>query len=238
MLIISLVALLVLIFVGMVVMFRKILTQNVSIAVTHLEELNQDYAKKNIEVTKQLEEAKQKSQDMLSKSREEIESIKVETIKAAEQERDKMLSEARRQSEDIMKQAEKSRQLLISEIDDRILREGVTKACELIESVLPENFKREVHAHWVEELIGGGFSQMERLKIPEDANDAKIISAFALTPDQRKTIAKKLKDMTGKEIKLTEEIDPQVVAGLSINFGSLVLDGSLQNKIREQSKKI
>ncbi len=46
MLIVSLIVLQVLIFGGLILVLRKILTQNVVLATKHLDELNQDYTKK------------------------------------------------------------------------------------------------------------------------------------------------------------------------------------------------
>jgi len=106
----------------------------------------------------------------------------------------------------------------------------------LLQETLPQAFKQEVHLHWVEELIEGGFVQLERLRFPEDIREIKVTSAFSITEEQRKNLSKKLKDVLGYELILKEEIDPKIVAGLIITIGSLVLDGSLRNKIRERTK--
>ena len=46
MLIVSMVVMMVVIFGGLILVLRKVLSQNVSLATRHLEELNDDYAKK------------------------------------------------------------------------------------------------------------------------------------------------------------------------------------------------
>ena len=106
----------------------------------------------------------------------------------------------------------------------------------LIEETLPEQFKQDAHAHWVEDLIKSGFSELERLHIPPDMQEARIISAFALNEEQKRGINKRLKDALGREIAVKEEVDPKVVAGLIITMGSLVLDGSLKNRIRQKAR--
>lgn len=225
-----------LLFIGLIFMFRKILTQNVASATKHLDELNQDYTNKEKEINRQLEEVKQKSDQIIKQAQDEAEKLRVQTIKEAQAEQDKIISQARTQSEEIIQQADKSRQTLIAELEERIAKQAITKACELIQNTLPEQFKKEVHTHWVEELIKDGFSQLERLHIPQDVQEIKITSAFALTDGQRQILIKKLKSILDIDIKLKEEVDPKVVAGLIITMGSLVLDGSLKNKIQEQAK--
>ena len=90
--------------------------------------------------------------------------------------------------------------------------------------------------HWVEELIDAGFGHLERLNIPNEVTEARIVTAFPLTEEQRKKLHKLLKNILDKEMKLKEEVDKRIVAGVSIIIGSLVLDGTLQNKMMEKVK--
>jgi F0F1-type ATP synthase delta subunit len=236
MFIVSLILLEVLIFFALIFMFRKIMTGNVLSATKHIEELSDDYEKKEKEIARQLEAVKLQSEEMVAKAGEEAGRIRAQTIKETEAERDKILLETRTKSEEMIQQADKSRQQLLAEINERIQKESINKACELIQNTLPEQFKKEVHSHWVEELIEDGFGQLERLRLPPDIREIKIASAFALTEEQRKGLFKKLKAAFGNEIELKEEVEPRVVAGIIVTIGSLVLDGSLKNKIQEESR--
>ena len=238
MIIFSLILLQVMIFVGLIVVLRRILTQNVVLATRHLDEMSQEFARKEIEATQRLEEAKQKAQEMINQARQQAEDTKAQLLKEGQEEADKLVKEARTHSEDIIRQAEKSRQLLLAEINDRIAKEAINKACELVQFTLPEQFKVEVHAHWVGELLQSGFGHMARLNIPGDVQEAKLSTAFALSPEDRTMIAKKLKEVLGRDVTIKEEVDPGIVAGIVIAIGSTVLDGSLRNKIRERSKNI
>ena len=224
------------IFVVLILMFRKIMTQNVVQATTHLDEMSQEYAEKEKEISKRLQEAKQQAQETVLRAHSEAEKRKAQLIKDAEEERDSILKQARTQSEEVIQHADKSRQLLLAEIDQRIAKAAIVKACELIESSLSDEFKKEVHKRWVEDLINGGFKGIGNLKIPENIKEAKVISAFPLTDEQRKAISKKLKDTLKRDIRLKEDNDPKIVSGLIITVGSLVLDGSLKNKIQEKAK--
>ena len=237
MLIASLIFLLLIIFVAMIFIFRRVMTQNVVLATQHLEELNQEYTKKEQEANRQLEEAQVRSQELISRAKNEAEKLKMEIIRNAEKERDSIVQQARTHSEEIIQQADKSRQQLLSELDERIAKEAIKKACELIQDTLPEQFKRLVHTHWVEDLIEGGFTKLERLHIPENIEEVEVVSAFSLTEEQRKDLTKKIKATLGREVALKEEVDEKVVAGLVINIGSLVLDGSLKNKIQEKARQ-
>jgi len=224
------------IFVILAFFLRKIIMKNVVSATSHISEMGKDYARKEEEIGRQFEELKQESEEIVRKAQQEAQELKTKIIREAESERDKMLKQSRDQSEEIIKQADKSRQFLLSEIDERIAKEAVSKACELIQETLPEQLKQNVHRYWVKELINAGFSELERLRIPKDIDEVKIISAFNLDEEERRNLFDKLKDTLGSGIKFKEEIEPKIVAGIIITIGSLVLDGSLRNKIRENTK--
>ncbi len=236
MLIASIIALQVIIFVGLIVMFRRIMTQNVVLATRHIDELSQEYTKKEDEVNRQRDEIRQKSQEIVTRAQEEAATLKEQTLREAEQEKDKILKQARHQSDELIQQADRSRQLLIAEIDKRIEIEAIAKACELVQDTLPGHFMHGAHSHWVEDLVEHGFQQIERLRIPEEVQDVHVVSAFPLTDPQREKLLKRLKGILGRDLALKERVDTKMVAGLVISIGSLVLDGSLKNKIQERAK--
>lgn len=238
MFIFSLIVLQVIIFIVLITVFRNIMSKNVVSATKHLESISQDFSEKEKEINQRMDSSQQKSQEIILAAHEEADKLKKTSIIESEKERDKVLKFARAQAETIIQQADKSRQLLLLEINERIAKEAVVKACELIQHALPEQFKQEVHSRWINDLIAGGFNQLDNLRIPADVKQVKIAAAFALTQEQRQALFKKLSDILGPEVELKEAVDSNLVAGLSIEIGELVLDGSLKNKIQEKAKNI
>lgn len=236
MLIISLVVLQVVVFAGLVFILKRVITQNVISATQHLEKLDREYSKKEDGVDRRLQEVQKKSQDILENARGEAEKLKAQIIKEAETEKDNMLKDARFQSDEIIEQADKLKELLISEINERIYRQAMEKACELIQDALPDKFKEDIHKEWVEELLRNGFGQLENLDISEDIKEVKVVSGFSIKEKEREMISEKIKSALGRDISIVEETDPKLVAGIVVSIGGLVLDGSLRNKIREKTK--
>jgi F0F1-type ATP synthase delta subunit len=215
--------------------FRRIMDKNVVSATSHLDELNQDYIKKQQEINRLLEEAKQKSAEVFAQAQIEAQNLKAKIVAQSEKERDAMISAARTQADEIIQQADKARNSLLAEIEERILKEAVKKASDLIQEALPETFRKLAHEHWVDDLLKTGFGQLDKVRIGENINEIRIISAFPLHEEQRKKIIKHLNESLGKDIPVKEEIDVTLVVGLAIHIGSLVLDGSLKNTIKEKA---
>ncbi len=236
MLIVSVVVTQLIIFVGMIYFFRRIITRNVASATQHIDDLNQEYDRKDKEVSKRLEDAKKEAQALVSRAISEAQLKKEEIIKRIESEREGIIKQARTQSDNIIKQADKSREQLLAELDRRIAKEAINKACELIQDTLPENFKFVIHKQWIEDLLANGFSPLKDLNIQAGIKEVKVSSAFSLSAEQKKEFARKLKALLGREIIVKEDVDPRIVAGAVVTVGSLVLDGGLKNKIEKEAR--
>ena len=72
------------------------------VATRHIEGLSQEHAHKQTELNHQLEEAKQKSEEMLKTAQEEARRTKMKVIQDAEAERDRILQQAHTQSEELI----------------------------------------------------------------------------------------------------------------------------------------
>lgn len=217
---------------------RQILTHKITGATAHLQQLSHDYTKKEEQATKRLEEAEQYYKETRAKAQEEIEQLKAQFEKEAQEAKDKILKQAHIESEEIVQRANKAKQVILSEIEDRIAKEAIEKACELVEDVLSGQFNLGVHSGWVDDLIENGFKQMSKLHIGDDIVEAKVTSALPLEKNQHNKLSQKLKSVFKKNITVKEEVDPKIIAGIVITIGNLVLDGSLRGKIREKIKHV
>jgi F-type H+-transporting ATPase subunit delta len=70
----------------------------------------------------------------------------------------------------------------------------------------------------------------------ESIEIAKITSSIQLSADQQKSIAEKLKVITGaKQIKLALKVDPQLIGGFTIEIGSKMIDTSIRGQLKQIS---
>ena len=66
----------------------------------------------------------------------------------------------------------------------------------------------------------------------EGAIEAEIISAQEMTDKQQNTIAAALQKRLGREIKLVTKVDPELMGGAIVRAGDLVIDGSIQSRLK------
>jgi F-type H+-transporting ATPase subunit delta len=65
-----------------------------------------------------------------------------------------------------------------------------------------------------------------------------VTSAFALKPAQEKLIADALKAKLGREITITSEKDADLIGGVHIRAGDLVIDGSVRGKLQQLANEL
>ncbi|NLO96716.1 MAG: F0F1 ATP synthase subunit delta [Peptococcaceae bacterium] len=57
--------------------------------------------------------------------------------------------------------------------------------------------------------------------------EAKVVSAVSLSPEQEKKLKQVIAKITGKNVQLTAEVNPQLIGGAKIQIGDQVIDGTV-----------
>jgi F-type H+-transporting ATPase subunit delta len=65
-----------------------------------------------------------------------------------------------------------------------------------------------------------------------------ITSAVELDDDTVKEIARKVEEQTGREVQLTRKVDPNVIGGLVMRVGNIVMDGSIRARLERLRKQV
>ncbi len=65
----------------------------------------------------------------------------------------------------------------------------------------------------------------------ENSVDAVVTSAAPLSPAQEQEIASSLKQRLGREVRISTEIDENLIGGAVIRAGDVVIDGSLRARL-------
>jgi F0F1-type ATP synthase membrane subunit b/b' len=221
-----------------VVVFRKIMNQNITTAVQHLDDINQDYMKKQDEINKKLEEAENTYQQTLAKAKDEALKARQDILKQTQAEKEETLKEAKKEADDIIQQAEKTRHSLISELEKKIETESIKKSSKLLSQALPDQVRVSIHFHLVKELIDVGLKELDKLEVPKNLKEVKLVCALELDQREKNLIVGKIKEKVSKTVEVREESDPELVAGCMMVMGSLVFDGSLRFKISENAREL
>ena len=67
---------------------------------------------------------------------------------------------------------------------------------------------------------------------------AEVVAAVALDDAQRDRVAQLLEGVTGKEVRLTAYVEPDILGGLIARVSDRVIDGSLRTRLDEMRRSI
>ncbi len=233
MLFISLLFVQLLIFIGLALLLKHVLTGHIREATAHLQKLTTDYTQKLDEVKKQKEEAEKYYKETLLKSKEEADQLKHRIIEEGHTAKNEMLQQTHQQVEEIVKRAQTAAELIMQDQYSKVESLALDKMQQLMFELLPGKMSEETHSQWVDELIQNGFERLSALNVPESVKEVKAVTAFSLKSKDKNEIEQQLSKKLGRTIHIKEEVDPKLILGVRLNIDSLVIDGSLQFRIQE-----
>ena len=65
-----------------------------------------------------------------------------------------------------------------------------------------------------------------------------VTSAIELDQEMVDDIGKKIEEQTGQRIELSSNVDPDVLGGLVLQVGNMVLDASVRNRLEKLRKSV
>ena len=65
-----------------------------------------------------------------------------------------------------------------------------------------------------------------------------VTSAIDLDPELVEGIGKRIEEQTGQRVELSSKVDPDVLGGLVLQVGNMVLDASVRNRLEQLRKSV
>ncbi len=223
--------------VGIVLLIRHYLINNVTRVTSRLDRMGEDFTKKQEEAARHLQKARQDADQTLANAQQEAEKIKEKAAGQVEMEREELLKKARLQGEQIVDEATRTKEYLMSEMDKKIREGAIEIAAEMVPQILSDRVRLDAHAHRISELINGGLQGFEGVNVPA-GTEVRVTSAFQLTEEQRGGLLGTLHEKFGADAQIREETDSGLIAGAVVGVGDLVVDASLKYSIEEATRNV
>jgi len=189
-------------------------------------ELNQKIKEANEELEKRRIEAEKLVKQMLEKGEEQ-----------SKEERQKIVNKARAEAEEVINKAQRTKDAVRQEIEKDLQLKLVDECTKIFNLILSEKSSRVFCDQLVEEFIDN-LKGIDPGQVSPEVDSVNIIAANELSAESRKKIEDILNEKLKRPIKFAYQVDPVVVGGVALKFGSLVLDGSLKNIIQETAVRL
>jgi F-type H+-transporting ATPase subunit delta len=66
----------------------------------------------------------------------------------------------------------------------------------------------------------------------------QVTAAVELDDELVKGIGKRIEEQTGRKVELSSQVDPDVLGGLVVRVGNMVLDASVRNRLEQMRKQV
>ena len=217
-------------FVAIVLVLRALFYRNLKVALNRLNDLHEKNLIKEEQLKEELERGRQEKLAEVEKGKAEAKEIIERAKKEADKLRIKLEEETRQEAEKIIERAEgiakKSKQGIMTEVK----KQALDLSLQMIKSTFASQGKENLQHHLIDEVINE-IDSLDKDKFTVTTNKVKVISAFSLTEAERQNLIKILSEKLNSPVVLEEQIDPELVTGLVLEIGALLIDGSLKNRL-------
>ena len=177
------------------------------------------------EVNEELQRRKQEL-DVLEKK------MKGELEEQANKEKEALVTKARQEAEEIITKAQNARDSIRREIEKTMEVKIIDYSVKITNEVLSQKAKAVFDQQLIQEFIEK-LKTVDMSKIAGDIQSADIITSGSVDQRLVSEVNEILNGKLNRRISLNPKSDTNVVGGAVIQFGSLVLDGSLKCFIKE-----
>lgn len=219
-------------FIALLFVLRLLFRRNLDTALNRLNALHEENLVKEAQLTQELKRAQEEKEAEVKKGREEGAALVEEAKKEALKLRLKIEGEARAQAEKIIEEGKEEVKKLKEKLSKEIQNQSLELALNLIAKTFTEKNKEDLQHQFITEIIDE-VAQLPRERFTVSTDKVRVISSYSLEDTQRRNLEKVLEEKLGTHSRLEEIINKELISGLILEIGGLVIDGSLKNRLRK-----
>ena len=102
---------------------------------------------------------------------------------------------------------------------------------QMIQHTFSSQGKEALHRQFIEEIISE-IEELDKSKFTVKAKDVVVKTSYPLNDKEREEIKKVLSKKLGIIVEVEESVDEELIVGLLIQIESLIIDGSLKNRLK------
>ena len=224
-------------FLALVLLMRRIMYSAYARELNRLRSLSLEHQKRAEKLAEELERAEKEQQEKIAKAEAKLRQEREQLRKEADERREEVLRKAREEGDKIVKQAMNVKDRIRRELENQMDERCVDLGCSLIQNLMTEGDMRWFHDGLVKDVLAAVQNiSADRVRGVDAKSKAVARTPYPLKDDELQSLTRTLSEKAGEEISLKQETDPDVIAGIAIQLGNLIIDGSLAGKLREEAK--
>jgi len=218
---------------GVIIFFiKKILTKDAQSAETQLNQVYEELLERQKAVSIEIEEAEKEVVAKREEAAEVVSKLKKEAQAELVVKEDAIIREAKAQADEMVQKSRAAADDLRRRLQKEESAKVLDYAGQIIQKALSESIIAVLHHQMVKEFIVRG-EQLDFSNVNSDVSEMIINSALPLTTEENTSIEDLIRQKLKREIKSQVVVDPKLIAGVALEFGTLLLDGSFSSAIND-----
>jgi F0F1-type ATP synthase delta subunit len=223
------------VFSAVVYFLKKILSGDTESAVKRLGIVYEDLLKKQKDLTEKLEIAEKEYQSKKEESATIADKLASQAMEEARKKEDEILKKARAEAEDILAKAHGSRAQFAKEMEIAASKKMVDFTADLLKHVYDDNLRMMIHEQFIRNFV----EQAKRSDLGSmelKGQRPSIRTAMPLKKNEKDMLRQVLAERLGSpDLQVEEIVDEHLVAGVAVQIGTLILNGSFANAVAESA---
>lgn len=226
------------IFFGLVIfVLKKVLHDDTKGAVNRLNREIEEVRTKQAELNEKIKQANEELDRRKKEADALVAKMTDEAQEKAKEERERLLNKTRQEGEEIIAKAQATKEAMRQSIQKELEMKMADFAGEILNIVLSQKARAALQ----ESLISEFLTELEKIDttvITQDVHEAEIVTPLLLDKKGKEKLSEILKAKLKRDVTIKASENPKIVGGAILRFGSLSLDGSLQNFIQEAAMSL
>jgi F0F1-type ATP synthase membrane subunit b/b' len=232
----------VVIFGSLALLLRGLLSSESNLALKKLQRINEENLKRESELKKKLDDTEKEYQRRIAEAGIDVKKLHDEAESKANVERSQIVESAQRERDAILRDAREEAEHIKSMADLAIREKALELSVGLFQRAVDGELAHLIHNHLFKNVIDN-INQYKSRSVAQDVSQAEVVTPFPLTHEQKELLRKALVNIAHKEITIVEKADHDASsltgsAGLYIKLGSLIIDGTFSNALKNAVKEI
>jgi len=220
-----------------VLVLKKLLYSETAKEAERLRILKDEFSKKEKELQVQTAAAKKDAEEKIAKAEKDAKAYRETREKEAEALKEAILSRARANAEDMVKAAINSKEKMREEISIELKKNMPVSAARIFKEVLSDSVRQAIHEEMVEDVLAK-VKKLDKGMFKMKQEKGELLAPYPVKKADKDKLIAAISEKCGFNVSLAEKEDRSLVAGIIVKLGSLVIDGSLENRLRQVEEKL
>ncbi|MBU9889900.1 MAG: F0F1 ATP synthase subunit delta [Candidatus Omnitrophica bacterium] len=228
----------IIVFIALVYFFKKITTENTEVNLRRVAAVYEDLLKKQKDLSEKLAVGEQELQAKRDEAASVVDKLTAQAMDEAHKKEAETLKKARLEAEEILAKAHASRDSYVQDLRVEVSNKVIDWVSDLLSTALDEESRVLFHHQFVKKFMEQA-EKSDLAAVDARTNAPVIRVAMPLDKAEKQKLSGLLVSKLGLEAgtDIKEEVDEKLIAGVIFQVGTLMMDGSFSNAVKEAATK-